>query len=130
MSKQPANPKDLEELTEYWHRETNYVNEKVDDAFKAAQDHAYALGLKRGDEERSRLHAANAELVEALSDLLVRDERNTCQHDETHRGGAIWEICDACGAQWADDMGGKPEWKDPVEWDKARAALSKHKEQA
>jgi hypothetical protein len=70
MSKQPANPKDLEELTEYWHRETNYVNQKVDDAFKAAQDHAYALGLKRGDEERSRLHAANAELAEILGGVL------------------------------------------------------------
>jgi hypothetical protein len=100
MSKQPANPKDLEELTEYWHRETNYVNQKVDDAFKAAQDHAYALGLKRGDEERSRLHAANAELVDVLSDLL----------DEG-------EFTDYPGTRQADAVKA------------ARAALSKHKEQ-
>lgn len=38
----------MDELTEYWQRETNYLNEKVDDAFKSAQDHAYALGLSRG----------------------------------------------------------------------------------
>jgi len=45
------NNADTNELTEYWHRETRYVNDKVDDAFKDAQDHAYALGLKRGMEE-------------------------------------------------------------------------------
>ena len=33
---------------------------------------------------------------------------NTCLHESTHRGGAIWEICDDCGAKWADDRGGKP----------------------
>ena len=66
-----------------------------------------------------------AELVEALQALLKRDERNTCQHEETHRGGVLWEICDACGAQWADDRGGKPEWQDPPEWVNARAVLAK-----
>lgn len=45
------NKADTNELTEYWHRETRYVNDKVDDAFKEAQDHAYSLGLKRGKEE-------------------------------------------------------------------------------
>ena len=45
------NQQDLNALTEYWHRETNYVNEKVDDSFKQAQDHAYSLGLARGREE-------------------------------------------------------------------------------
>lgn len=63
-------------------------------------------------------------LREALRALLDRDERNTCQHDETHRGGFLWEICDQCGAKWADDEGGKPEWKDPPEWVEARAALA------
>ena len=65
-----------------------------------------------------------AALVEALKALLLRDERNTCQHTETHRGGAIWEICDGCGMKWADDRGGKPEWQDPPEWEAARAALA------
>ena len=45
------NKADTNELIEYWHRETRYVNDKVDEAFKDAQDHAYALGLKRGKEE-------------------------------------------------------------------------------
>lgn len=45
------NKADMNELTEYWHRETRYVNDKVDEAFKDAQDHAYALGMQRGKEE-------------------------------------------------------------------------------
>ncbi len=68
--------------------------------------------------------AANARLVEALRKLLARDERNTCTHEETHRGGSIWEICDNCGAKWADDRGGKPQSVDPPEWVAARAALA------
>lgn len=73
----------------------------------------------------ARLMAASPELLEALVSLLKRDEQNTCQHAETHRGGLIWEICDLCGAKWADDEGGKPEWKDPPEWEAARKAISK-----
>ena len=74
-------------------------------------------------DEIKRLRAENARLREALKNLLDRDERYTCQHKETHRGGFLWEICDCCGAKWADDMGGKTEWKDPPEWVAARAAL-------
>jgi len=73
--------------------------------------------------EADTLRAENARLREALKNLLDRDERYTCQHKETHRGGFLWEICDCCGAKWADDMGGKTEWKDPPEWVAARAAL-------
>lgn len=61
---------------------------------------------------------------DALMALLARDMRNTCQHGETYRGGLLWEICSDCGAKWADDEGGKPEWQDPPEWTKARAALA------
>jgi hypothetical protein len=61
--------------------------------------------------------------VDALKKLLQRDMRNTCQHEETHRGGVIWEICDSCGASWEDHLGGKPEWKDPIEWVHALAAI-------
>lgn len=64
-------------------------------------------------------------LRDALAALLTRDMRNTCQHENTHRGGSIWEICDDCGWKWADDEGGKPEWQDPPEWVEARAALTK-----
>lgn len=58
---------------------------------------------------------------------LVREvERKTCCHEETHRGGAIWEICDSCGAKWADDEGGKPEFAWPESVEKARAFLATH----
>ena len=83
--------------------------------------------------ERMALRTADAEaqvreLVEALERVLRRDENQTCPHDETYRGGNIWEICHSCGAKWADDEGGKPEWHDPQEWDIARALISRHKE--
>ena len=48
------------------------------------------------------------EAVLVLKDLLKYAERNTCLHENTYRGGSIWEICEDCGARWADDMGGKP----------------------
>lgn len=60
----------------------------------------------------------------ALGGLLSYVERNTCQHDETHRGGALWEICDQCGTKWADDRGGKPKFKWHSDITNARAALS------
>jgi hypothetical protein len=47
-------------------------------------------------------------LVLHLRSVLEYAERETCTHEETHRGGAIWEICDRCGMKWADDEGGKP----------------------
>lgn len=63
------------------------------------------------------------ELRLALRRLLDYSYKNTCQHDETHRGGVLWEICDSCGAKWADDRGGKPLWMDPPEWTAAEIAL-------
>ena len=73
---------------------------------------------------KKHLKAVNASLLAALRDLLERDEINTCQHDETYRGGTIWEICNSCGAKWADDEGGRPAWSDPPEWRSARAAIA------
>lgn len=74
--------------------------------------------------EQDALRAENARLREALKGLLDYSERYTCQHEETHRVGFLWEICDVCGDKWADDMGGKTEWKDPPEWIAARAVLA------
>ena len=71
-----------------------------------------------------RLELDRAALMEALEKLLQRDMRNTCRHEETHRGGAIWEICDQCDTKWADDCGGKPEWHEPPEWTLAESTLS------
>jgi hypothetical protein len=76
-------------------------------------------------EANARLIAAAPELLAALKAVLDRDELNTCQHEDTYRGGAIWEICNQCGSKWADDEGGKPEWKDPAEWDAAYKAIAK-----
>jgi hypothetical protein len=33
--------------------------------------------------------------------------KNICPHEDTHRGGVLWEICDSCGKKWADDEGGR-----------------------
>lgn len=63
-------------------------------------------------------------LREVLTRLLSYAERQICTHEETHRGGAIWEICDICGDMWADDRGGKPEFKWPAEIEAARAILA------
>ncbi len=48
-------------------------------------------------------------LISALKDVTDYAAINTCLHEETHRGGVIWEICDTCGMKWADDRGGKPQ---------------------
>lgn len=49
------NRSDENALCDYWHRETKYVNDKVDEALKEAQNHAYDLGLNRGKEEMTDL---------------------------------------------------------------------------
>ena len=72
-----------------------------------------------------KLQGERDELLLALDSLLQRDISNTCTHETTHRGGAIWEICDDCGAKWADDRGGKPKWKDPKEWEDAKEIIAK-----
>ena len=84
----------------------------------------------RSDEDLSRVlnpatvQGVNAQLLEALKHLLTYAEQQICMHEETHRGGAIWEICDMCGAEWADDRGGKPEFQWPAEVEAARAAIA------
>ena len=45
-------------------------------------------------------------LHKLLTDLLEEVDRNICTHEETHRGGSIWTICDHCDKEWADDRGG------------------------
>ena len=63
---QPSNPKDLDDLTAYWQRETTYANEKVGQTCRSMQDHAYALGLARG-----RAEAAAAAHERALHTLVA-----------------------------------------------------------
>jgi hypothetical protein len=59
-----------------------------------------------------------------VKDLIREIERQTCAHEETHRAGFLLEICDSCGAKWADDEGGKPEFKWPKCVERARAMLA------
>lgn len=75
-------------------------------------------------DELLRLREENARLKEALENLLRFAECQICYHESTHRGGSIWTICDDCGAKWADDEGGKPEFKEPNEIVNARKALA------
>jgi ribosomal protein L37AE/L43A len=67
--------------------------------------------------------AKNARLRDALKNLVSYAERSECQHENTHRGGAIWTICDDCGGKWADDQGGFKPYCEPVEITAARQAL-------
>ena len=52
---------------------------------------------------------ADPEIMSVLQDVTDYAARNVCLHEETHRGGVIWTICDQCGMKWADDEGGVPE---------------------
>lgn len=47
-------------------------------------------------------------VVNVLKGVTDYAARNTCLHEDTHRGGVLWEICDSCGMKWADDKGGRP----------------------
>jgi ribosomal protein L37AE/L43A len=69
---------------------------------------------------------AETGLREALEALLNHCGRNTCMHESTHRGGAIWTICDRCGKRWADDKGGFIPYTDAPAVAAARAALEAH----
>lgn len=64
-------------------------------------------------------------LVDALRAVVRKLELSECHHEETHRGGAIWTICDQCGQKWADDRGGFVPYKEPPELTQARAILAK-----
>ena len=63
-----------------------------------------------------------ADIIKALVEEI---ENKTCTHEDTYRGGAIWEICHDCNAKWADDQGGKPpfKWSDAVTSAKAYLSL-------
>lgn len=78
-------------------------------------------------EANARLMADAPAMLDALEKAVDHIERNKCQHEDTYRGGAIWEICRECGAKWADDDGGKPEFKWPEYVEQARALIAKHR---
>lgn len=53
-------------------------------------------------------------LKAALQDMLNNYDQQTCQHEETERGGAIWTICTGCDRKWADDRGGFIPYSEPL----------------
>jgi hypothetical protein len=55
--------------------------------------------------------------------LLRLYDQNTCTHEETYRGGAIWTFCRGCSRQWADDQGGFEPYEEPKEVTIARDLL-------
>ena len=67
----------------------------------------------------------NLKLRTALQELLTYAERQTCQHDDTHRAG-IWTVCDTCGRKWADDEGGFIPYEEPKAFTKAREVLDEN----
>lgn len=51
---------------------------------------------------------------EALEKARDWIDAQGCRHESTHRGGAIWTICDDCGTKWADDEGGFQPYRPPA----------------
>lgn len=62
---------------------------------------------------------------EAYEALLKIAYRNICTHEERHRAGAIWEVCDGCSAKWADDEGGFKPSKSVLELEAIQDAVAK-----
>lgn len=81
--------------------------------------------LWKADDRVAKLEADLAEAVKALRVALDHYDRNVCHHDDTHRGGFLWTICDQCGAKWADDEGGFKPFEYPAEIDGAFATLNR-----
>lgn len=67
---------------------------------------------KRGKIVGAKVFGSSS-LQKAFKELLAHAERSTCNHEEMHRAGTIWTVCDNCSMQWADDRGGPPK---PGEW--------------
>ena len=82
-------------------------------------DIEFELAIAQRDEalaEVERLQTSLAKLVAYLDSI-------TCTHEDAHRGGTIWTICDGCGAKWADDEGGFVPHVDAPEVAGARALI-------
>jgi ribosomal protein L37AE/L43A len=63
-------------------------------------------------------------MKKALRNLLSHVDEITCRHEQTHRGGTIWTICEDCGCEWADDRGGFQPYQDAKEVTAARKTLA------
>lgn len=57
--------KDLNLLTELWHRSTNRLNGQIDDEFKLVQDEAYKIAAASAQSELTDLRTQRDSLLEA-----------------------------------------------------------------
>lgn len=89
----------------------------ADDLLKTAEI------LKSQAAEIEKYKALCDQMKNALSSLNRFASQQICEHTETYRGGTMLEICRQCGAKWADDEGGKPNFVEPVVITNAIAAL-------
>lgn len=104
--------------TAQWKREDFFALEQ--EKWNRSADNLYARLFPKIEKNNKN----TSPLIEAFQNLLNYAERQICPHDTTHRGGAIWEICDDCGKKWADDEGGKPkEFHFPKEIEDAQRIL-------
>ena len=72
----------------------------------------------------SKLRAEGDERA-ALSGLLDYVDRNTCTHENRHKAGTLWTICDDCGRKWASDRNPYTPHQDAPAVAAARAALAR-----
>ncbi len=75
------------------------------------------------DYDPSRSPAAN-DWRTVMRNLISEHDKNVCPHEETHRGGLLWTICDQCGKRWADDQGGFKAYEEPAAVTAAWAILA------
>lgn len=94
-------------------------------SFAAVYDRDTANYIALANPQTLTLLLQHVERLEgALSGLVGYVERNACHHENTHRGGVIWTICDDCGRKWADDRGGFVPYTEPDALVAAYEALS------
>lgn len=73
---------------------------------------AFERGFQGGRRDRYKQYVRETdalgsrvkELEGALAKLLDWADGQLCAHDNTHRRGSIWTICNDCGRKWADDV--------------------------
>jgi hypothetical protein len=73
---------------------------------------------------REALAVSNGvDLRPILADLLAYVDLNTCTHENRHKAGTLWTICDDCGRKWAADRNPYKRHQDAPAVAAARAAL-------
>ncbi len=71
------------------------------------------------------METVTEQLAEVVALVVNEASLKMCLHEETHRAGAIWSVCDQCGVKWADDEP-KPLPKQPRWYPMATQALARY----